>query len=186
MLARFGCADHVINGTSGNRPGATATHAQAFFDLPADELRAVIDLNLVGAMLASRVFGWLMVQQHGSSLNLSSMATHRPLTRMVDTVRRRRHSKTSPAGWRSCWPRTFHPVCASTSSRWLLHWRAQPGTAAHRGRRPNPRWAGHHLPHLVRALRRTERFALHRDSAVAQEYLNSLRRLNRSPRIINL
>jgi NAD(P)-dependent dehydrogenase (short-subunit alcohol dehydrogenase family) len=84
IVQTFGRIDHLINGAGGNRPGATALSAQAFFDLPAQDLRAVIDLNLMGALLAAQVFGKVMAEQkRGSILNISSMAAVRPLTRVV-------------------------------------------------------------------------------------------------------
>lgn len=83
-LQTFGRIDHLINGAGGNRPGATALTAPAFFDMPVDELRAMLDLNLVGAMLAVQVFGaHLAAQKRGSILNISSMTAIRPLTRVV-------------------------------------------------------------------------------------------------------
>lgn len=84
VLARFGRVDHLINGAGGNRPGATTANAAAFFDMPADELRAVFDLNCHGAVLASQVFGRLIAQQaSGSILNISSMAAGKALTRVL-------------------------------------------------------------------------------------------------------
>lgn len=83
-LERFGRIDHLINGAGGNRPGANAISAEQFFDLSEAELRAVIDLNLTGAILAAQVFGRVIAQQQrGSILNISSMAAVRPLTRVV-------------------------------------------------------------------------------------------------------
>lgn len=84
ILDSFGRIDHLVNGAGGNQPGATAITAQAFFELPAQELRAVIDLNLMGTILPSQVFGkQIAAQKRGSILNLSSMAALRPLTRVV-------------------------------------------------------------------------------------------------------
>jgi NAD(P)-dependent dehydrogenase (short-subunit alcohol dehydrogenase family) len=84
ILDSFGRIDHLVNGAGGNQPGATAITAQAFFELPPQELRAVIDLNLMGTILPSQVFGkHIAAQKRGSILNLSSMAAQRPLTRVV-------------------------------------------------------------------------------------------------------
>jgi NAD(P)-dependent dehydrogenase (short-subunit alcohol dehydrogenase family) len=58
--------------------------ADQFFELPSEDLRAVIDLNLMGTVLPSQVFGSQMAKQkEGSVLNISSMAAMRPLTRAV-------------------------------------------------------------------------------------------------------
>ncbi len=84
VLAQFGRVDILINGAGGNKPQATTNPAQPFFDLPADALRLVFDLNLMGAILPSQVFGRVMAGQHsGVILNISSMNAFRPLTRIL-------------------------------------------------------------------------------------------------------
>ena len=84
VLAKFGRVDILINGAGGNKPAATTNPEQTFFDLPADALRWVIDLNLMGTILPSQVFGKLMAgQKSGVILNISSMNAFRPLTRIA-------------------------------------------------------------------------------------------------------
>jgi NAD(P)-dependent dehydrogenase (short-subunit alcohol dehydrogenase family) len=83
VLARFGRIDALINGAGGNHPKATAGKDMAFFDLPPDALRWVFDLNLIGTILPSQVFGRAMAKAGaGSILNISSMNAFRPLTRI--------------------------------------------------------------------------------------------------------
>jgi len=83
ILARFGKVDILINGAGGNKPQATTSMEKPFFDLPADALRWVFDLNLIGTILPSQVFGKIMAQQkRGVILNISSMNALRPLTRI--------------------------------------------------------------------------------------------------------
>jgi NAD(P)-dependent dehydrogenase (short-subunit alcohol dehydrogenase family) len=84
IRARFGPPHLLVNGAGGNQPAATTNPSQSFFDLPEDALRAVFDLNLLGAVLPSQVFGRAMAeQQRGVILNVSSMSAYRPLTRVV-------------------------------------------------------------------------------------------------------
>ncbi|MBE3068080.1 MAG: SDR family oxidoreductase [Chloroflexi bacterium] len=84
VLAKFGRVDILINGAGGNKPAATTNPEQTFFDLPADALRWVFDLNLMGTILPSQVFGKLMAgQKSGVILNISSMNAFRPLTRIA-------------------------------------------------------------------------------------------------------
>jgi len=84
VLQEFGQVDILINGAGGNKPQATTNPDLSFFDLPADALRWVFELNLIGAMLPSQVFGKLMAgQQEGAILNISSMNAFRPLTRIA-------------------------------------------------------------------------------------------------------
>lgn len=84
VLAKFGRVDILINGAGGNKSAATTNPEQAFFDLPVEALRWVFDLNLMGTILASQVFGRLMAgQKSGVILNISSMNAFRPLTRIA-------------------------------------------------------------------------------------------------------
>ena len=83
VLAKFGHVDILVNGAGGNKSAATTNPGQRFFDLPADALRWVLDLNLMGTILPSQVFGKLMAaQKSGIILNISSMNAFRPLTRI--------------------------------------------------------------------------------------------------------
>ncbi|MHC4404868.1 MAG: SDR family oxidoreductase [Planctomycetota bacterium] len=80
----LGPADVLINGAGGNKPAATAGGDQSFFDVPADAIRWVFDLNCVGTILPSQVFVQDMVEkQQGVVINLASMAGIRPLTRVL-------------------------------------------------------------------------------------------------------
>jgi NAD(P)-dependent dehydrogenase (short-subunit alcohol dehydrogenase family) len=79
----FGRVDILINGAGGNNPLATTGAEGAFFDLPVGALRQVVDLNLMGAILPSQIFGRFMAaQQQGVILNIASMNALRPLTRV--------------------------------------------------------------------------------------------------------
>jgi NAD(P)-dependent dehydrogenase (short-subunit alcohol dehydrogenase family) len=83
ILADYGALDGLINGAGGNSPKATTHPEQTFFDIPADALQFVSNLNLQGTILPSQVFGRAMVRQkHGVILNISSMNAFRPLTRI--------------------------------------------------------------------------------------------------------
>jgi len=79
----YGRVDMLINGAGGNKREATTTAELSFFDLPADAVQWVFNLNFVGSLLPSQVFGKLMAEQgHGNILNISSMNAFRPLTRI--------------------------------------------------------------------------------------------------------
>jgi NAD(P)-dependent dehydrogenase (short-subunit alcohol dehydrogenase family) len=84
IRAEFGRVYGLINAAGGNVPKATTGPDLSFFDLPVDMLRHVVDLNLVGTMLTSQVFGRMMADEgEGVILNISSMAAYRPLTRTI-------------------------------------------------------------------------------------------------------
>jgi len=78
-----GPIDTLINGAGGNRPQAT-TGNQRFFDLPLTAMHEVVDVNLFSAIqLSQLVVPHFVAQKHGVVLNISSISTARPLTRVV-------------------------------------------------------------------------------------------------------
>ena len=83
ILKALGRVDILINGAGGNKKQATTSPDLAFFDLPADATQWVFNLNFLGTLLPSQVFGKLMAEQgEGAILNISSMNAFRPLTRI--------------------------------------------------------------------------------------------------------
>ncbi len=83
IVKEFGKVDCLVNAAGGNKPQATTSADLSFFDLPIDALRWVFDLNIVGTMLPSQIFGKQMAQRgDGIILNISSMNAFRPLTRI--------------------------------------------------------------------------------------------------------
>ena len=83
IVSHFGRIDCLINGAGGNNPKATTNPEQSFFSLPAESIKFVSDLNLLGTVLPSQVFGRYMAEQkEGIILNVSSMNAFRPLTRI--------------------------------------------------------------------------------------------------------
>jgi NAD(P)-dependent dehydrogenase (short-subunit alcohol dehydrogenase family) len=85
VLDVYGHIDILVNGAGGNRADATTLPGERnFFDLPEEALRWVFDLNFTGTVLASQVFGAVMArQQAGVIVNVSSMASYQPMTRVV-------------------------------------------------------------------------------------------------------
>jgi NAD(P)-dependent dehydrogenase (short-subunit alcohol dehydrogenase family) len=83
ILEAFGRVDILVNGAGGNKREATTAPELSFFDLPADAVQWVFNLNFVGSLLPSQVFGRVMAEQgEGIILNTSSMNAFRPLTRI--------------------------------------------------------------------------------------------------------
>jgi NAD(P)-dependent dehydrogenase (short-subunit alcohol dehydrogenase family) len=80
----LGTPTALINGAGGNKAEATTGPGKEFFDLPADAVRWVFDLNFLGTFLPSQVFGRLMVNGgRGNIVNISSMNALRPLTKIA-------------------------------------------------------------------------------------------------------
>jgi NAD(P)-dependent dehydrogenase (short-subunit alcohol dehydrogenase family) len=83
-LEKFGRIDGLINAAGGNHPKATTNPETSFFDIPEDAMRFVFDLNILGTVIPCQVFGRLMAQQkEGTIVNISSMNSFRPLTRIA-------------------------------------------------------------------------------------------------------
>jgi len=83
VLQSFGRIDCLVNAAGGNHPRATTTHDYLFFNLDEEALLFVFDLNLLGTILPSQMFGKYMAEQNeGNILNISSMNAFRPLTKV--------------------------------------------------------------------------------------------------------
>ena len=85
-LDRWGRLDILVNAAGGNTAEATVSDDAELFDLPKEALRRVFDLNLLGTVLPTQVFGAAMARgpdPEGSIVNVSSMAAQRPLTNVV-------------------------------------------------------------------------------------------------------
>src|SRR3990170_3507957 len=83
IFQQFKRVDVLINAAGGNSPKATTSPDHSFFQLDEEGLRYVSDLNLLGTILPSQVFGKHMAEQkEGIILNFSSMSGYRPLTRV--------------------------------------------------------------------------------------------------------
>jgi NAD(P)-dependent dehydrogenase (short-subunit alcohol dehydrogenase family) len=83
IMDAYGRVDILINGAGGNKKEATTSLDLSFFDLPADAVQWVFNLNFIGTLLPCQVFGKIMAGQgEGIILNTSSMNAFRPLTRI--------------------------------------------------------------------------------------------------------
>lgn len=83
VLGQFGRVDILINGAGGNQARATTSPELSFFDLDLGAVERVFGLNFTGTFLASQVFGKYMAEQKsGNILNIASMNSLRPLTRI--------------------------------------------------------------------------------------------------------
>lgn len=96
VLSELGACSILINGAGGNHPNGTTsrTHLsiedldstvelKTFFDLDPEGIRFVFNLNFIGTLLPTQVFGKDMVGQTGCSvINISSMNAFTPLTKI--------------------------------------------------------------------------------------------------------
>lgn len=90
----LGRCDILINGAGGNHPKGTTSgeyfskvdmenpELTSFFDLDPEGIRFVFDLNFLGAFLTTQVFAQAMTDCGGCIINVSSMNSFRPLTKI--------------------------------------------------------------------------------------------------------
>lgn len=97
ILEKFGPCDILLNGAGGNHPKGTTTKeylypedlikkeegVTTFFDLDADGIKFVFDLNFLGTLLPSQEFSKDMIGRTGCTIiNVSSMNAYTPLTKI--------------------------------------------------------------------------------------------------------
>lgn len=91
---KLGKIDVLVNCAGGNNPAATTQLeflanddindlSKGFFGLELDGFRQVFDLNFLGTVLPTMIFAKDMVGRGGSIINISSMSSYRPITRVV-------------------------------------------------------------------------------------------------------
>jgi NAD(P)-dependent dehydrogenase (short-subunit alcohol dehydrogenase family) len=84
VLEKFGTVDILINGAGGNKTDATTGEGMSFFDIPEDAMKWVFNLNLLGTIIPTQVFGKIFARKkEGCIINISSMAAFKPLTRTL-------------------------------------------------------------------------------------------------------
>ena len=83
VTTELGSVDVLINGAGGNNKKATTGPDLSFFDMPVDAIRFVFDLNFIGTLLPTQVFGKVMAEKgDGVVINISSMNAFKPLTKV--------------------------------------------------------------------------------------------------------
>lgn len=81
VLAQYPSFDILVNGAGGNKKEATTSIDNSFFDLDLDAIKWVFDLNVMGAVLTTQIFGQEFANQKlGVVINIASMASYLPLT----------------------------------------------------------------------------------------------------------
>lgn len=84
VLSKWGRIDALVNAAGGNQPGATLPPGASFFGLNLDAYKQVMDLNLMGTVVPTMVFGETLVKAgRGTIINFSSMTADRTVTRVI-------------------------------------------------------------------------------------------------------
>ncbi|MFD2161313.1 SDR family oxidoreductase [Paradesertivirga mongoliensis] len=83
MLSEYGRIDGLVNGAGGNRPSAVVQPGDDIFKLNMEGMKEVMDLNLMGTLIPTQIFGPSLVESKGSIVNISSVSAQRTLTRVM-------------------------------------------------------------------------------------------------------
>lgn len=84
ILKKHGRVDVLLNAAGGNMPGAVIPPEGSIFDLNTENFQQVVDLNLTGTILPTKVFLKPMIEQKsGCIVNFASASSFRPLTRVI-------------------------------------------------------------------------------------------------------
>ncbi|MFJ7698425.1 SDR family oxidoreductase [Lysinibacillus fusiformis] len=90
ILQQYGQIDVLINGAGGNHPDAITgdevyqetTTTPNFFDLTPSGFESVFSNNFTGTFLAAQVFGEALLKTKGTIINISSMSSYAPMTKV--------------------------------------------------------------------------------------------------------
>ena len=83
-LEKFGRIDGLVNGAGGNMPQGVIQPDQDVFDMNIDGLRQVLDLNLMGTIIPTKIIGAAMAKQNGGSIvNISSVSAKQVITKVL-------------------------------------------------------------------------------------------------------
>ena len=112
VLAEWGPCRYLVNGAGGNNvkampsrlrfseadlaPTSDFDKDRGFWDIDMEAFKSVLEINTLGTVIPSRIFGLQMAKAGGGSiLNFGSMNTYRPLTRVAPYAM----SKAAIANW---------------------------------------------------------------------------------------
>ena len=114
VTENFGVCDLLVNGAGGNSPLGTTTKeklelsdiaqkaegVKTFFDLDPKGIEFVFNLNFLGTLLTTQTFARDMAgRKNAAIINISSMNSYRPLTKIPHTLLQRRLFQTSHSLW---------------------------------------------------------------------------------------
>lgn len=84
IVDKYGAIHGLVNAAGGNMPGGVLDPKDSVFNLNMDGLRQVLDLNLIGTILPTQIFGEEIAKNgSGSIVNISSMASQQAITKVL-------------------------------------------------------------------------------------------------------
>jgi NAD(P)-dependent dehydrogenase (short-subunit alcohol dehydrogenase family) len=84
MIEKYGKIDGLVNAAGGNQPQGLLKPEDDVFDMNIDGMKSVMDLNLWGTIIPTKIFGKsIAATGKGSIINISSMNSKRAITRVL-------------------------------------------------------------------------------------------------------
>jgi NAD(P)-dependent dehydrogenase (short-subunit alcohol dehydrogenase family) len=84
VLEKFGRIDGLLNGAGGNMPQGVIQPEQDVFEMNIEGLQQVLDLNLMGTIIPTKIFGSVIAKQGGGSIvNISSVSSKESITKVL-------------------------------------------------------------------------------------------------------
>ncbi len=83
VLTKFGRIDGLVNGAGGNMPQGIIMPDQDVFEMSIDGMKQVLDLNLWGTIIPTKILGAAMKTNGGSIVNISSVSSKQVITRVM-------------------------------------------------------------------------------------------------------
>jgi NAD(P)-dependent dehydrogenase (short-subunit alcohol dehydrogenase family) len=84
IVNHFGKIDGLVNAAGGNIPESVVKPGEDIFSLNIEAIRKALELNLMGTLIPTQVFGpTIAAQTTGSIVNISSVSATRALTRVL-------------------------------------------------------------------------------------------------------
>lgn len=84
IIKKFGTIDGLVNAAGGNIPEAIIPADADIFNLSIEQIKKVVDLNCIGTILPTQIFGGVMAKNgSGSIVNISSISTKTVLTKVL-------------------------------------------------------------------------------------------------------
>ena len=84
VINHFGKIDGLVNAAGGNIPESVVKSGEDIFSLNIEAIRKALDLNLMGTVIPTQIFGpSIAAQSTGSIVNISSVSATRALTRVL-------------------------------------------------------------------------------------------------------
>ena len=84
VIEKYGRIDGLVNGAGGNMPQGVIQHEEDVFNMSIEGMKQVLDLNLWGTIIPTKILGAVMAKGKGGSIvNISSVSSKQVITKVM-------------------------------------------------------------------------------------------------------